>query len=96
MSQRHGAIFLTGNHGRRPGVLDLGAHVPGVVSLARPQVAHQLAFCFKDLETQCLLLDRREARREWGLSSLGVRAHRLVKALTVVRPNTELHQQHMG
>jgi hypothetical protein len=44
MVQQDEAILFTGNHGRGPGLLDLGAHVPGVVGpvgqdgLARAQV----------------------------------------------------------
>jgi hypothetical protein len=44
MVQRDEAILFTGNHGRGPGLLDLGAHVPGLVGpvgqddLARAQV----------------------------------------------------------
>ena len=49
MGQRNEAVFFAGNHGRGPGLLDLGAHVPRVVGpvgqhgLARAQVAPQQA-----------------------------------------------------
>ena len=47
MVQRDEALLFTGNHGRGPGLLDLGAHVPCVAGpvgqhgLARAQVPHE-------------------------------------------------------
>ena len=58
MVQRDEAILFTGNHGRGPGLLDLSAHVPGVVGpvgqygLARAQVP------------------RKQARRLWAVAGL--------------------------
>ena len=49
MYQQDSSVFLARNHGRGPGLLDLGAHVPGVVGpvgqygLPGAQVVHQQA-----------------------------------------------------
>lgn len=53
MVQRDEAILFTGNHGRGPRLLDLGAHVAGVVrpvgqyGLARAQVPGKQARCLR-------------------------------------------------